>query len=184
LWNEGGIARVFGRPQILEVVKADEASDSEFEGNDDGEEVDSKFTAGTYLFPEAVEKRSLWLQHATTPHDAFRRQEEISTEDRPNPNLSLNIGFTRPGDKTRLCAAVTGATLQIGESKPLVVKKPLLSFFRCAGVCQYYNVPISRSIFNRRKGSREVRISHDIHWDNTCVPWSVPLRVPYRKKHR
>lgn len=60
LWNEGGIARVFGKPQVLEVVRIEAESSDYFES-----EEDPHGHAGVLLFDEIIEGRregGIWRQ--------------------------------------------------------------------------------------------------------------------------
>ncbi|KAK1243820.1 hypothetical protein MKX08_001958 [Trichoderma sp. CBMAI-0020] len=119
LYNNGGIARVFGRPKILEVVYDPSKSTDE--------------TAGIYPCREFVRKRpDEWTRHDQSVADASVADEyilDMSTVDESvldvsvtdesaanifAPNLSLNIGIRRQSTVVSWAVAVSGTVLQIG----------------------------------------------------------------------
>ncbi|KAM0550207.1 hypothetical protein ACHAPJ_009055 [Fusarium lateritium] len=93
LYNNGGIARVFGRPKILEIVY--DPVNQDFE---DG-------TAGIHTF----------RHYLSQPHG---QSEWHSTDDKeksaPSPNLSLNVGIKRKTRTIFRAVAVIGTILQAG----------------------------------------------------------------------
>ncbi|KAL7942901.1 ankyrin repeat-containing domain protein [Trichoderma barbatum] len=93
LYNNGGIARVFGRPKILEIVY-----------DPDHKFADEK--AGIYTFREFVEKYpNKWKgpQNGGNPiTDGFA------------PNLSLNVGIKRQSPTVFWAVAIIGMLLQTG----------------------------------------------------------------------
>ncbi|KAL5085585.1 hypothetical protein Trisim1_010197 [Trichoderma cf. simile WF8] len=102
LYNNGGIARVFGRPKILEVVY-----DPEHDFSDE--------KAGIYTFQEFIEKNpKKWTRiqppespgHNETMSDAFAQNF--------SPNLSLNVGIKRKPPAIFWAAAMIGMVLQAG----------------------------------------------------------------------
>ncbi|KAF4419069.1 ankyrin repeat-containing domain-containing [Fusarium acutatum] len=95
LYNNGGIARVFGRPKILEIVH--DPIHQDFDGG----------TAGIHTFQSYI------------LHD--RGKEEWNAEDdtekqqlAPSPNLSLNIGIKRKSRTVFRAVALMGTLLQVG----------------------------------------------------------------------
>ncbi|KAF3191893.1 hypothetical protein TWF225_001098 [Orbilia oligospora] len=119
LWHENGIARVFGAPQILQVVKV-KSDDRFYEGSDK--------TVGIFLFGDACYN---WAyRDKMLPAD---RTAEIDpaisriTRGMPDylddsslqhlnqrPDLSLNIGMKRQPKKFTYAAAAFGVILQGG----------------------------------------------------------------------
>ncbi|ETS74189.1 hypothetical protein PFICI_14055 [Pestalotiopsis fici W106-1] len=102
LYNNGGIARVFGRPKILEVIH--DPSDPNFSQ-----------TAGIYTFMDYLKTnngKSFWKEQGA------RTDMESQSEDNDSgpfaPNLSLNVGIKRKSDAVFLGVAILGAVLQIG----------------------------------------------------------------------
>ncbi|KAM0456364.1 hypothetical protein ACHAPV_007306 [Trichoderma viride] len=119
LYNNGGIARVFGRPKILEVVYDPAKSADE--------------TAGIYPCREFVRRRpDEWTRHDKSVADTSAADESVldmsiideSVLDVPvadesvanifAPNLSLNIGIKRQSTVVSWTVAVSGTILQIG----------------------------------------------------------------------
>ncbi|KAJ0418391.1 hypothetical protein BJY00DRAFT_314953 [Aspergillus carlsbadensis] len=94
LWNDGGIARVFGKPQILEIVRLANPKPADYEGS-----------AGIFLFAEGVGKA--WEQ-VSGNSDSLERAEHRS------PNLSLNIGIKKPPRLLLYGIAALGSCLQVG----------------------------------------------------------------------
>ncbi|OQD64127.1 hypothetical protein PENPOL_c008G08361 [Penicillium polonicum] len=114
LYNSGGIARVFGRPKILEVVHD---PDHDFSDSSD-------VTAGIYTFQGYVlgKGKNLWKEEKPKikPNDAelARGEDPIRELDTPYtafaPNLSLNIGIKKQSTAVSLAIALVGLLLQVG----------------------------------------------------------------------
>ncbi|KAJ5357569.1 hypothetical protein N7541_004727 [Penicillium brevicompactum] len=94
LFNDGGVARVFGRPKIVEVVSWEELD----------EKTGEKSTRiGT--MKEALEEGAWSCRGKTFPS---------ALPELDIPNLSLNKGIKRRGQGWFYCAAVLGGLLQSG----------------------------------------------------------------------
>ncbi|KAJ5869797.1 hypothetical protein N7455_004738 [Penicillium solitum] len=129
LYNSGGIARVFGRPKILEVVHD---PDHDFSDSND-------VTAGIHTFQDYVlgKGKDLWkeekpkIKPKIKPNDAESalRSDPLCEPDAAYtsfaPNISLNIGIKKQSTAVSLAIAVVGLLLQVG----------VLIF---AGVATYY----------------------------------------------
>ncbi|KAJ5998016.1 hypothetical protein N7522_009676 [Penicillium canescens] len=131
LYNSGGIARVFGRPKILEVVHD---PDHDFSNPQDD-------TAGIYTFQQFLEQdkgQALWRKE--TPKNSialwknkvmtlWRTKTVGDTESAPRspgpdvshmpfttfaPNLSLNIGIKKQSKHMFYAIALLGICLQVG----------------------------------------------------------------------
>lgn len=125
LYNNGGIARVFGRPKLLEIVHDSEATLEDFFDQKKGR----KPTAGIYFFEEFKNEKDSndneWREvtgRSTSIVKAFksvcgkkpdaRNGPEPKKKFAQNPNLSLNVGI-RPLPKPYFYAAATlGFALQ------------------------------------------------------------------------
>ncbi|KAJ4856500.1 ankyrin repeats (3 copies) domain-containing protein [Trichoderma breve] len=105
LYNNGGIARVFGRPKILEVVY-----DPEHNFTDD--------KAGIYTFQEFIEKNSKKWTRIQPPESPGSPDNKEAMSDafsqNFSPNLSLNVGIKRKPPLIFLTVAITGMVLQAG----------------------------------------------------------------------
>ncbi|KAI5918531.1 putative ankyrin repeat protein [Camillea tinctor] len=112
LYSNGGIARVFGRPKLLEILHDPLAPYQEFFPTNG-----SKATAGIYSFREYMEQGR--GKHEWIRGQGFSKGQEKSPEPNeqgdvqqsparfaPNPNLSLNIGI-RPHSRSWFIAAAT-----------------------------------------------------------------------------
>ncbi|KAL6788552.1 ankyrin repeat-containing domain protein [Trichoderma sp. SZMC 28012] len=102
LYNNGGIARVFGRPKILEVVYDPEHNFA-----------DEK--AGIYTFQEFIEKYpKKWTR--IQPSESPGNNETMSEAFAQNfsPNLSLNVGIKRKPPAIFWAVAMIGMVLQAG----------------------------------------------------------------------
>ncbi|KAF8847912.1 hypothetical protein BDZ45DRAFT_606723, partial [Acephala macrosclerotiorum] len=97
VWNDGGIARVLGRPGVLEVVRFEVEENEYYEGKD---RCDKFSSAGIDLLEQAKEVRGNDL--------------EAELQILHSPNLSLNIGIKRPNPWYFHTAVFIGAVLQIG----------------------------------------------------------------------
>ncbi|OQD85849.1 hypothetical protein PENANT_c009G03204 [Penicillium antarcticum] len=124
LYNNGGIARVFGRPKILEVVHD---PNHDFSNKSDD-------TAGIYTFQEFVQGkgRSIWQKEKSRKENMKQKDPESEMkqeQDTPHtvfsPNLSLNIGIKKQPDAVFKAIAVGG----------LILQSAVLVF---AGVVTYY----------------------------------------------
>ncbi|CEL03894.1 hypothetical protein ASPCAL05032 [Aspergillus calidoustus] len=120
LYNNGGIARVFGRPKILEVVYDPDNRDF------------SDGTAGIYTFQQYVAEKGKgnWLRTRPTKSEPSNPYAEAPPLIKPPPdpfapNLSLNLGIRKQHPVIFRFVALVGLTLQCG----------VLTF---AGVVTYY----------------------------------------------
>lgn len=110
LWNNGGIARVFGSPKILEVVRHCDLREEYY----DLDTIDPP-KAGLYSFKEAYEKK-IWMDKdrghklTTTP----LVDVEASKLEGHKPNLSFNVGIRPVSEAYIIGAAVLGFMLQGG----------------------------------------------------------------------
>ncbi|KAK1240228.1 hypothetical protein MKX08_007670 [Trichoderma sp. CBMAI-0020] len=166
LYNNGGIARVFGRPKILEVVHDRTAKEKKFT---DG-------TAGIYTFREFVKKNPTeW----SGPSD-----DDESTTDVFAPNLSLNVGIKRQPPAVFWAVAMVGMALQTGVlvfaiivtyylrwekggsrtasyACPLTIAGTLLE---CGGIflCAFLvGQSTNEQVFNRNQGGK---LKQSIYW--------------------
>ncbi|GAW24156.1 hypothetical protein ANO14919_137370 [Xylariales sp. No.14919] len=118
LYSNGGIARVFGRPKLLEVVHDPLAPLEEFSlGNV------SKGTAAIYSFGDYVEKprgNQEWVlrQGSWGRRKKYSEPDERADDQKtaarfaPNPNLSINVGIKPLSRGWFLAAAVFGFMMQ------------------------------------------------------------------------
>ncbi|GBF61118.1 ankyrin repeat protein [Trichophyton mentagrophytes] len=109
LYNNGGIARVFGRPKLLEIVHDRNATIEDFYSDNP----DLQATAGIYFFKDYLKKDNQeWREVGKPPSD----EENESTQDDPsfaiNPNLSLNVGIKQGSKHWFTAAAIFGGLLQ------------------------------------------------------------------------
>ncbi|KAG5749686.1 hypothetical protein H9Q70_007631 [Fusarium xylarioides] len=95
LYNNGGIARVFGRPKILEIVH--DPTNQDFDGG----------TAGIYTFQSYI-LQERGKEEWKTGDDKEKQQSALS------PNLSLNIGIKRKSRTIFRAVALMGTLLQVG----------------------------------------------------------------------
>ncbi|KAF7546924.1 hypothetical protein G7Z17_g8080 [Cylindrodendrum hubeiense] len=100
LYNNGGIARVFGRPKILEVVY-------------DPNEPDFNGAAGIYRFREYLSSENGKVEWEDKQKDK-RDTEKNFEPDVFAPNLSLNVGIKRQHQHVFWAVAIAGLILQAG----------------------------------------------------------------------
>ena len=134
LWNEGGIARVFGRPQVLEVVLGRADDKDFFEGKQDALghagilllDNESLFHSETFWlkkpassikdlskkFTGILTKLRL-LKPRTRSREAPRHRRKAESRILRSPNLSLNIGIKRRSLWWFYGSAVFGIITQI-----------------------------------------------------------------------
>lgn len=94
LFNDGGITRVFGRPQIVEIVAWE---------HEDSRTGEKSRKIGT--LKDALDEKA-WACKGKTPSSELPEMDI--------PNLSLNKGIKRRDPIWFHCAAVLGAILQTG----------------------------------------------------------------------
>ncbi|KAH6877225.1 putative ankyrin repeat protein [Thelonectria olida] len=112
LYSNGGIARVFGRPKLLEIVH--DVSSEKFYSEDG-----SKPSAGIYSFQDYIKTergKEEWTQSGLHQKSS-EPNEKGSVKQKPprfapNPNLSLNIGIKPRNRAWFIAAATLGVTLQ------------------------------------------------------------------------
>ncbi|PGH05992.1 hypothetical protein GX51_02583 [Blastomyces parvus] len=97
LWNEGGIARVFGKPIILELVY--------HRNRPDGSMPLEK--TGIFTFKEATGIHKLWEREGPGIDESPLEDDRLRT-----PNLSLNIGIKRPRNDILIGIAIFSVLLQ------------------------------------------------------------------------
>lgn len=114
LYTNGGIARVFGRPKLLEVVHDPKYSGNAFHPTDG-----SKPTAGIYSFQRYIETergRQEWNETQKRNKPAGSDEEKYirakPARFAPNPNLSLNVGIKPLGRGWFVFAAILGIMMQ------------------------------------------------------------------------
>jgi hypothetical protein len=120
LYNNGGIARVFGRPKVLEVVR-DPSSNDFYDDHKSGREFNAGFVTfrdyrsikrGAEEWTERVSGIRRRFSHRTNT----ARAENVASEDSGllahHPNLSLNIGIKRQPDWVFITVALIGFFIQ------------------------------------------------------------------------
>jgi ankyrin repeat protein len=120
LYNNGGIARVFGRPKVLEVVRDPNSNDFY-----DDPKTGREFNAGIFTFKDyrSTERGAEeWTERASGIRRLFSQrtntaqEKTVASEDSGslthNPNLSLNIGIKRQPDWVFMTAALIGFFIQ------------------------------------------------------------------------
>ncbi|RSL49694.1 hypothetical protein CEP54_012305 [Fusarium duplospermum] len=107
LFNNGGIARVFGRPKVLEIVHDPQATDEDFLSLSDAK------MAGIYSFPEYLrtEKGKRRENSSSSNEEGVANQKLARFA--PNPNLSLNIEIKPKPRRVFIVFAVIGIVLQL-----------------------------------------------------------------------
>lgn len=105
LYNNGGIARVFGRPKLLEIVHDQRATNKDFYQ-----------TADLYLFKDYVNEKGKeeWIEQKPTPAGSRTAADTEAQPPRfaPNLNLSLNVEIKPHRKSWFIAAAVLGVFLQ------------------------------------------------------------------------
>jgi ankyrin repeat domain-containing protein 50 len=131
LWNRGGIARVVGRPMILEFVHNENKCD--FYQRSDGHAPTAGLHRPATFFPStrdqtmppaAANQTRTAERHKGRPRNPEDSEDQTDSEQNsdpeeqkrdpfaPSPNLSLNIGIKKPSRLWVLAAAFLGCLLQ------------------------------------------------------------------------
>jgi hypothetical protein len=122
LYNNRGIARVFGRPKILEVVRDANSTDF-YDGAGDKRAKAGIYTLKEYIeFAGKEETGGEWKEVNKGVEGLLERlrgkkggdEKRAAATDLPtdNPNLSLNIGIERQSEWAFWASALTGGVLQ------------------------------------------------------------------------
>lgn len=134
LYNNGGFARVFGHPKLLEIVHDSQAASSasqaapttfqtpqnNFFDPDRGHPIQP--TAGIYLFKDYIEtaqgkdewERQEWKMPPNLIEDGItqHKTEAIGDPFRWGPNLSINVGIKPRSKGWFILAAISGTIMQ------------------------------------------------------------------------
>lgn len=118
LWDRGGIARIFGRPKILELVhdrRNDDFYDSPASSVVGGHStlVVRRPVAGLFSFKDYLRARgeaAEWKEVGPPPRDGEAGLDNFA----PNPNLSLNVGIKKQPQWVFQAAALLGFSIQGG----------------------------------------------------------------------
>ncbi|EZG10555.1 hypothetical protein H106_00608 [Trichophyton rubrum CBS 735.88] len=103
LYNNGGIARVFGRPKLLEIVHDQNATIEDlFQKTSD-----SQATVGIYLFKDYIKK--VGDEEKKVMEDGSDNDQDFAI----HPNLSLNVGIKQGSKYWFTAAAIFGGLLQL-----------------------------------------------------------------------
>ncbi|RPA81316.1 hypothetical protein BJ508DRAFT_113336, partial [Ascobolus immersus RN42] len=155
LYNNGGIARVFGRPKLLEVVYDKSATNEQYYRTK--ETWDQEPKAGIYPLKEYLleqcqedlQTKKEWIEEkdrAKRLLEKMDREENRKAKEAlnfaPNPNLSLNVGIRQRSKWVFTLAAVTGFILQSSVLVWAFVARYRLGFLR-DGTADAYGVPMS-----------------------------------------
>lgn len=116
MYNNGGIARVFGRPKILEVVRDPHTDIRHYYGKAGGEPSCGIYSFRDYI--ESVNGRKEWTElssRKSAETDSESPSTRLDTTNfAPHPNLSLNVGIKKRSFAWFLLAAASGVLLQSG----------------------------------------------------------------------
>ncbi|KAF2136040.1 uncharacterized protein K452DRAFT_329897 [Aplosporella prunicola CBS 121167] len=143
LYNNGGIARVFGRPKLLEFVHVTTPSPGHFVPKKEG---DKGPTAGIHTSKEYFNNLSEgdeWSNSGSTKaSDQENQKSETEANFAPNPNLSLNVGIKPRNRVFFILAAALGVVLQCAILLWAVIARYTLHWLR-KGLEDYYAVPMT-----------------------------------------
>ncbi|KAF2235411.1 hypothetical protein EV356DRAFT_422971, partial [Viridothelium virens] len=105
LYNNGGIARVLGSPNILEAIHVPDSTPGKIHSSDP--------TAGLYTFEEYLRKfpQGSWQEPGAST-DMEKKQNESYKSFALKPNLSLNVGIKNRSTVWTSVAAYIGVLLQ------------------------------------------------------------------------
>ncbi|RFU77696.1 ankyrin repeat-containing domain-containing, partial [Trichoderma arundinaceum] len=178
LYNNGGIARVFGRPKILEVVYDPTAKEKLTDG-----------TAGIYTFREFIKKDQ---EEWSGPPD-----DSEHTTDTFAPNLSLNVGIKRKPSGVFWAVAMAGMILQVsvlvfavvvtyylrwekGGNRPESYACPLTivgTLIECGGIflCAYLvGQSTNERVFHRKRDDRAKQSTGGKKSAHSSIFWVQP----------
>lgn len=109
LFNRGGIARVLGRPNVLELVYTPRGGI---------EEPPLVFNHGEIHGDRTLNLSHMFFERASGLSDSSvgwrRAKDKLPAKIAPNPNLSLNVGIVKRPEWVHVAIAATGILLQTG----------------------------------------------------------------------
>ncbi|KAF5698866.1 pfs ankyrin repeats & 6-phosphofructo-2-kinase, partial [Fusarium mundagurra] len=113
LFNKGGITRVLGRPNILELIHVPPCGGPEEQNPSPGADKTGLFLFRHYLETHKEPDTSGWTR---VPAPLFENSDEqaSATPFAPKPNLSLNVGIKKQPDCVFFIVAAVGFVLQAG----------------------------------------------------------------------
>ncbi|KAF5009881.1 hypothetical protein FDECE_3932 [Fusarium decemcellulare] len=109
LFNRGGIARVLGRPVILELVYLPPGP-NETLGADGGLDLSKTYFSKT----PSLHQPKGWQRVKGSVFERPSTEKTLAEEFAPNPNLSLNVGIVKRPKWVFVAIAITGVLLQAG----------------------------------------------------------------------
>ncbi|KAF4472796.1 pfs ankyrin repeats & 6-phosphofructo-2-kinase [Fusarium albosuccineum] len=109
LFNRGGIARVLGRPAVLELVYSP-ARLNETLGADGGLDLSKAY----FSKPPSWRQREGWKRVQGSIFERLSTGWTLAGEFAPSPNLSLNVGIIKRPKWVFVAIAITGVLLQAG----------------------------------------------------------------------
>ncbi|PGH32760.1 hypothetical protein GX50_04475 [[Emmonsia] crescens] len=117
LYNNGGVARVFGRPKLLEIIHDVQATEDDFYQKTP----ETPPSAGIYSFEDYLKKPENEWTEIKKPFDdeecvlsLLNNRETPQLNFAPNPNLSLNVGIKEQKMRWYIAASILGVLLQSG----------------------------------------------------------------------
>lgn len=141
LYNNGGIARVFGRPKLLEFVHVTKPPHTDFYPPQN-----KTPTAGIHASSEYfnhLSKDDQWRELGNKDaSDEEKNGRKKTPNFAPNPNLSLNVGIKPRSRFWFFSAAVLGTVLQSAVLVWAVLTRSTLHLVR-DGTADYYAVPFT-----------------------------------------
>lgn len=184
LYNNGGIARVFGRPKILEVVH-DPAKQNFADG-----------TAGLYTFREYVNRKDQDEWQGQSLHEVDESGRDMGLF---APNLSLNVGIKRQPPAVFWAVAILGLLLQStvlafavvvtyflrwekDKSQPASYACPLTilgTILVCGGIflCAFLvGQSTEEQRFYRNRGTKAGQAAGTKNRTQSCIYWVQPGR--------
>lgn len=138
LYNNGGIARVFGNPHLLELVFDPETSKEGFYHDEQ-----EKGNAGIHLpkdYFNQLKNESEWTEQSTTRRKDIEGGAGAKPEEKRfalKPNLSLNVGIHERPRPWFIAAAVLGIVLQSGVLVWAGISRYVLQFFQSKATAAY-----------------------------------------------
>lgn len=132
LYNNGGIARVFGRPSLLEIVFDTESTLDDFFNPRRNKEAAGIYSFKGYIHKFKREQEWYEVKKKKTDEDETGRHGAVDgtrspQEFAPSPNLSLNVGIKSRSQGWFYAAIVLGSVLQSAVLAWAGLSRPVLS---------------------------------------------------------
>ncbi|KAJ3464998.1 hypothetical protein MRS44_005656 [Fusarium solani] len=169
LFNRGGIARVLGRPNVLELVYTPQEGTEGPRSLIDPDDFTLDLSRDYFVRASEFGSSTGWKRIKGTVLERSTKEQVLAEELAPSPNLSLNVGIFKRAKWVSIAISVVGIFLQTGVLALAGVGVWFLGWNLKGG---------------RTPASKNYAPVMFICWNSSHVPRHVELRIPHRPDPR